>query len=126
MAILLVETFGLPFLKNTSNDIGSIVGCIVAGAAGYIDASGIKSALFITFCGFVHLKDPCSSSAYSPHPCYRENVTFSTSLNGDLIDSLAREAIGDTTASAEVPRAEVGFRQPNPGWCFGRWVSRVY
>jgi uric acid-xanthine permease len=49
ITILLVELFGSPFLKNASIIIGLIVGCIVAGATGYIDGSSIKGAPAITF-----------------------------------------------------------------------------
>ena len=47
--IILTELFGSPFLKNISIIVGLVVGCIVAGAAGYIDNSNIKSAPAITF-----------------------------------------------------------------------------
>lgn len=49
ISILLTELFGSPFLKNVSIIVGLAVGCIVAGAAGYIDSSSIKSAPAITF-----------------------------------------------------------------------------
>ena len=49
VTILLVELFGSPFLKNASIIVGLIVGCIVAGAAGYIDSSSIGRAPAITF-----------------------------------------------------------------------------
>lgn len=49
IAIILTEIFGSPFLKNISIIVGLAVGCIVAGAAGYIDGSTIKSAPAITF-----------------------------------------------------------------------------
>jgi len=47
--IILTEIFGSPFLKNISIIVGLVVGCIVAGAAGYIDSSTIKAAPAITF-----------------------------------------------------------------------------
>lgn len=49
MSIILTELFGSPFLKNISIIIGLVVGCIVAGAAGYIDGSSIQTAPAITF-----------------------------------------------------------------------------
>lgn len=48
-SIVLTELFGSPFLKNISIIVGLAVGCIVAGAAGYIDGSSITSAPAITF-----------------------------------------------------------------------------
>ena len=48
-SILLTELFGSPFMKNISIIVGLAVGCIVAGAAGYIDGSSITSAPAITF-----------------------------------------------------------------------------
>ena len=49
VSIVLTELFGSPFLKNTSIIVGLAVGCIVAGAAGYIDGSSITTAPAITF-----------------------------------------------------------------------------
>jgi hypothetical protein len=49
MSILFTELFGSPFMKNISIIIGLVVGCIVAGATGYIDGSSIKSAPAVTF-----------------------------------------------------------------------------
>ena len=49
ISIVLTELFGSPFLKNISIIVGLVVGCIVSGAAGYIDGSSIKSAPAITF-----------------------------------------------------------------------------
>ena len=36
VSIVLTEVFGSPFLKNASVIVGLAVGCLVAGAAGYI------------------------------------------------------------------------------------------
>ena len=49
ISIVLTEIFGSPFLKNVSIIVGLAVGCIVAGAAGYIDGSSISTAPAITF-----------------------------------------------------------------------------
>ncbi|KAF4619304.1 hypothetical protein D9613_004749 [Agrocybe pediades] len=49
ITIILTEMFGSPFMKNISIIVGLLVGCIVAGAAGYTDDSTIKSAPAITF-----------------------------------------------------------------------------
>ena len=49
ISIVLTELFGSPFLKNVSIIVGLAVGCIVSGAAGYIDGSSIKTAPAITF-----------------------------------------------------------------------------
>lgn len=49
VSIMLTEIFGSPFLKNTSIIVGLVVGCIVAGATGYIDGSSIQTAPAITF-----------------------------------------------------------------------------
>ena len=49
VSIILTELFGSPFMKNISIIVGLAVGCIVAGAAGYIDGSSIKTAPVITF-----------------------------------------------------------------------------
>ena len=49
VSIIITELFGSPFLKNISIIVGLAVGCIVAGAAGDIDGSSIKTAPAITF-----------------------------------------------------------------------------
>ncbi|KAI9447860.1 xanthine/uracil permease [Lactarius indigo] len=93
VSILLVELFGSPFLKNVSIIVGLAVGCIVAGATGYIDSSSIKSAPSITFL-WVHT---FKIGVYAPAILPMLAVYI----------SLAMEAIGDITASAEVSRVEV-------------------
>jgi hypothetical protein len=55
VSIILTERFGSPFLKNISIIVGLVIGCIVAGAAGYIDNSSIKTAPAITFLWYVQL-----------------------------------------------------------------------
>ena len=49
ITILLVELFGSPFPKDASIIVGLVVGCVVTGAAGYIDAPSIQNAPAITF-----------------------------------------------------------------------------
>ncbi|KAJ3735483.1 xanthine/uracil permease [Lentinula guzmanii] len=88
ISIVLTELFGSPFLKNISIIVGLAVGCIVSGAAGYIDGSSISSAPAITFL-WVHT---FKISVYPP---------------AILPISLAMEAIGDITASAECSRVDV-------------------
>ncbi|KAF8265137.1 Xanthine/uracil permease [Lactarius quietus] len=93
VSILLVELFGSPFLKNVSIIVGLAVGCIVAGATGYIDSSSIKSAPSITFLWVHTFKIGIYAPAILPMLA--------------VYISLAMEAIGDITASAEVSRVEV-------------------
>jgi len=73
--------------------VGLVVGCIVAGAAGYIDNSSIKTAPAITFL-WVHT---FKIRVYAP--------AILTMLA--VYVSLAMEAIGDITASAEVSQLPV-------------------
>lgn len=53
VTIIITELFGSPFLKNASIIVGLAVGCVVAGAAGYVDGSTITSAPTITFLWYV-------------------------------------------------------------------------
>lgn len=93
MTIVLVELFGSPFMRNASIVIGLIVGSIVAGAAGYIDASAINRAPAITFLWVKRF--PLSIYGPAILPCIA------------VYTILAVEAIGDITASSEVSRVEV-------------------
>ncbi|KAJ7089093.1 Xanthine/uracil permease [Mycena epipterygia] len=93
VSIILTELFGSPFLKNISIIVGLVVGCIVSGAAGYIDGSSIKTAPAITFLWVKTFKIGVYPPAILP--------MFAVYV------SLAMEAIGDITASAEVSRQEV-------------------
>ncbi|KDQ63955.1 hypothetical protein JAAARDRAFT_213723 [Jaapia argillacea MUCL 33604] len=93
MAIILTELFGSPFLKNISIIVGLAVGCIVAGAAGYIDGSSITTAPAITFLWVHTFKIRVYPPAILPMLA--------------VYISLAMEAIGDITASAEVSRLAV-------------------
>ncbi|KAH9931655.1 xanthine/uracil permease [Epithele typhae] len=93
ISIILTELFGSPFLKNISIIVGLAVGCIVSGAAGYIDGSSIKTSPVITFL-WVHT---FKISVYPPAILPMLAVYV----------SLAMEATGDITASAEVSRLPV-------------------
>ncbi|TFK43056.1 xanthine/uracil permease [Crucibulum laeve] len=93
ISIILTEIYGSPFLKNVSIIIGLAMGCIVAGATGYIDGSSIKSAPTITFLWVHTFKIGVYPPAILPMLA--------------VYVSLAMEAIGDITASAEVSRVEV-------------------
>ncbi|KAJ2936298.1 hypothetical protein H1R20_g797, partial [Candolleomyces eurysporus] len=91
--ILLVERFGSPFMRNISIICGLVVGCIVSGATGYMSSSTIKSAPAITFL-WVHT---FKLGVYPPAILPMLAVYV----------SLAMEAIGDITASAEVSHQPV-------------------
>ncbi|KAJ7172895.1 xanthine/uracil permease [Mycena crocata] len=93
ISIVLTELFGSPFLKNISVIVGLAVGCIVAGAAGYIDGSSIKTAPPITFLWVRTFKIGVYPPAILPMLA--------------VYVSLAMEAIGDITASAEVSKVDV-------------------
>jgi len=80
-------------MKNISVIIGLVVGCIVSGARGYIDDSTIKSAPAITFLWVHRFKLGVYPPAILPMLA--------------VYVSLAMEAIGDITASAEVSRQPV-------------------
>lgn len=80
-------------MKNISVIIGLIVGCIVAGATGYFSGDTIGSAPAITFLWVHRFK----LSVYPPAILPMLAVYV----------SLAMEAIGDITASAEVSRQPV-------------------
>ena len=53
VTIVLTELFGSPFLKNASIVFGLLIGCLIAGPAGYIDGGSIRSAPAITFLWYV-------------------------------------------------------------------------
>lgn len=93
VSIILTELFGSPFLKNISIIVGLAVGCIVAGAAGYIDGSSITTSPAITFLWVYRFKIGVYPPAILPMLA--------------VYISLAMEAIGDITASAEVSRLAV-------------------
>ncbi|KAJ6616019.1 Xanthine/uracil/vitamin C permease [Mycena sp. CBHHK59/15] len=93
ISIIITELFGSPFLKNISIIVGLVVGCIVSGAAGYIDNSSIKTAPAITFLWVKTFKIGVYPPAILPMLA--------------VYVSLAMEAIGDITASAEVSRLDV-------------------
>ncbi|OCH90012.1 Xanthine/uracil permease [Obba rivulosa] len=93
VSILLTELFGPPFLKNASILVGLAVGCAVAGGVGYIDGSSIKTAPAITFLWVKTFKIRVYPPAILPMLA--------------VYVSVAMEAIGDITASAEVSRVPV-------------------
>ncbi|OSX59621.1 hypothetical protein POSPLADRAFT_1150709 [Postia placenta MAD-698-R-SB12] len=93
ISIILTELFGSPFLKNISIIVGLVVGCIVSGAAGYIDGSSITTAPAITFLWVHTFKIRVYPPAILPMLA--------------VYISVAMEAIGDITASAEVSRVAV-------------------
>ncbi|KAF2180552.1 purine permease [Zopfia rhizophila CBS 207.26] len=93
VTIILCERFGSPIMKSTAVIIGLLVGCIIAGATGYFDRSGIDASPAVSFI-WVH--------------------TFKLTVYGPLVLPLlavymvlAMEAIGDITASCDVSRLEV-------------------
>ncbi|KAF8345661.1 xanthine/uracil permease [Amanita rubescens] len=93
VSIILTEIFGSPFMKNISIIVGLLVGCIVAAAAGYMDSSTITSAPAITFLWVHRFKIRVYPPAILPMLA--------------VYVSLAMEATGDITASAEVSRLPV-------------------
>jgi xanthine/uracil permease len=93
VTIIICERFGSPIMKSTAVVIGLLVGCIIAGATGYFDDSGIKAA-------------PAASFIWVE--------TFPLSIYAPLILPfmavfivLAMEAIGDISATCDVSRLEV-------------------
>ncbi|TFK28981.1 purine permease [Coprinopsis marcescibilis] len=91
--IIVVEMFGSPFMRNISIICGLVVGCIVAGATGYMSSSSIDSAPAITFLWVKTFKIGVYPPAILPMLA--------------VYISLAMEAIGDITASAEVSKQVV-------------------
>jgi NCS2 family nucleobase:cation symporter-2 len=97
VTILLCERFGAPIMKSTAVIIGLLVGCIIAGATGYFDKSGIDAA-------------PVASFIWVE--------TFKLSVYGPIVLPLlavymvlAMESIGDITATCDVSRLEVEGEQ---------------
>jgi len=93
VTIVVLEVFGSPMMKNGSIVLGLGVGCLVGGVTGYIDGSSIRTAPAITFL-WVHT---FKLGVYPPAILPMLAVYV----------SLAMEAIGDITASAEVSRLAV-------------------
>ncbi|PHH84530.1 hypothetical protein CDD83_1795 [Cordyceps sp. RAO-2017] len=96
VTIILCERFGSPIMKSTSVVIGLIVGCIIAGASGYFDGSGIGAA-------------PVASFIWTK--------TFPLTVYGPLVLPImavfvlaATEGVGDITATCDVSRLEVEGR----------------
>ena len=93
LTIILCERFGSPIMKSCAVVIGLLVGCIIAGATGYFDRSGIDAAPAVSF---IWVK------------------TFPLSVYGPIVLPLLAvyivlmmEAIGDITATCDVSRLEV-------------------
>lgn len=93
VTIIICERFGAPIMKSTAVVIGLLVGCIIAGATGYFDRSGIDAA-------------PAASFIWVE--------TFKLSVYGPIVLPLlavymvlAMEAIGDITATCDVSRLQV-------------------
>ncbi|RMZ79242.1 hypothetical protein DV737_g3499, partial [Chaetothyriales sp. CBS 132003] len=93
LTIVLCERFGSPIMKSCAVIVGLLVGCIVAGACGYFDPSGIKEAPAASFIWV----ETFPLSVYAPMV-----LPF---LAVYLV--LMMEAIGDITASCDVSRLEV-------------------
>ncbi|KAF2999746.1 hypothetical protein E8E13_004731 [Curvularia kusanoi] len=93
ITIIICERFGAPIMKSTAVVIGLLIGCIIAGATGYFDRSGIDAA-------------PAASFIWVE--------TFKLSVYGPIVLPLlavymvlAMEAIGDITATCDVSRLQV-------------------
>jgi uracil-xanthine permease len=93
VTIILCERFGSPIMKSCSVVLGLLVGCIVAGACGYFDRSGIDEA---PVASFIWVK------------------TFPLKIYAPLILpllalylTLMMEAVGDITATCDVSRLDV-------------------
>lgn len=93
VSIILIERFGAPIMKSTAVVGGLLIGCIVAGACGYFDRSGIDAA---PVASFIWVK------------------TFPLSIYAPIILPLLAvyivlmmEAIGDITATCDVSRLDV-------------------
>ena len=113
VSIILIEIFGSPFMRNASIILGLVIGMIVAGAAGYVDSSNIKTAPAITFLWVRRFK----LSVYGP--------AVLPSIAVYVV--LAMEAIGDITASADLSGVEVEgvSRRSESGRCAKLTPARV-
>ena len=87
VTIIISERFGSPIMKSCAVAMGLLVGCIIAGATGYFDKTGIDEAPAASFI-WVH--------------------TFKLSVYGPIVLPLlavyivlAMEAIGDITATCD-------------------------
>jgi uracil-xanthine permease len=96
VTIIICERFGSPIMKSCAVVLGLLVGCVIAGATGYFDASGITAA---PAASFIWVK------------------TFPLSIYGPVVLPLLAlyivlmmEAIGDITATCDVSRLEVEGR----------------
>ena len=93
LTIIICERFGSPIMKSCAVVLGLLVGCIIAGSAGYFSSAGIRAAPAVSF---IWVK------------------TFHLSVYGPIVLPLLAvyivlmmEAIGDITATCDVSRLEV-------------------
>ncbi|MCJ1308268.1 hypothetical protein MMC25_001921 [Agyrium rufum] len=93
ITIIICERFGSPIMKSCAVVLGLLTGCIIAGATGYFDRSGIDAAPAVSF---IWVK------------------TFPLSVYGPIVLPLLAvyivlmmEAIGDISATCDVSRLEV-------------------
>ena len=93
LAIIVCERFGSPIMKSCAVVLGLLVGCIIAGATGYFDPTGINAAPAVSF---IWVR------------------TFPLSVYGPIVLPLLAvyivlmmEAIGDISATCDVSRLEV-------------------
>ncbi|KFA54194.1 hypothetical protein S40293_06277 [Stachybotrys chartarum IBT 40293] len=93
VGIVLCERFGSPIMKSTSVIWGLLVGCIIAGATGYFDRSGIDDAPAVSFLWV----ETFPLSVYAPAVLPILAVYVLCSI----------EAVGDITATCDVSRLEV-------------------
>ena len=113
LTIILCERFGSPIMKSTSVVIGLLTGCIIAGACGYFDRSGIDSVCYTTS-PESYRDEMLMFSSKAPVASFIWVHTFPLSVYGPLVLPIlaifiicACEAIGDITATCDVSRLEV-------------------
>ncbi|KAI9305861.1 permease family-domain-containing protein [Cunninghamella echinulata] len=113
--ILVIELVGSVFLKNIAVFIGLLVGCIIAGAIGMFDGSGIASAPAITFLWVKTFKLSVYGPAVIPY--------LFTYL--DMII----ECLGDLTAASDVsglPLEGEQFEQRCQGGLLADGLSGIF
>ncbi|KAK9473198.1 permease family-domain-containing protein [Dipodascopsis tothii] len=97
ITIIICEKWGSPIMQSCAVVVGLLVGCIIAGACGYFDATGIEIAPAVTFIW---------------------TTTFKLQVYGPIVLPMLAiylivmmEAIGDITATSDVSRLEVEGRE---------------